>query len=238
MQFNTVLDNKITALVPIRHFSQRVAGKNYRLFAGKPLYHQIINRLLDAKSINTIIIDTDSHIIRDDCIAMFGSQVKILDRPEYLCSPETSMNAILLHDLKLLGHGHYFQTHTTNPLILSNTIDDMVKAYFNGLKHKKCDSLFSVTSRKVRIWDENISPLNHEPSQLIQTQDLRPFYEENSCAYIFSSEILMETKNRIGKQPLMYTMEPLEAVDIDEENDFLMAETLFLMRQKNEIKAT
>ena len=100
------------------------------------------------------------------------------------------------------------------------------------MEQGECDSLFSVTRRQVRIWDADAHPLNHDPEKLIQTQDLSPFFEENSCLYLFSADILKERHNRIGAKPLMYAMDPIEAVDIDEEADFYLAEVLFQQRQK------
>jgi CMP-N-acetylneuraminic acid synthetase len=94
----------------------------------------------------------------------------------------------------------------------------------------ECDSLFSVTPRRVRIWDRDTRPLNHDPAQLLQTQDLAPFFEENSCLYLFSAAGLQSRRNRIGARPLMFAMDPLEAVDIDEESDFLLAEALYRLR--------
>jgi len=65
---------------------------------------------------------------------------------------------------------------------------------------------------------------------------LPPFFEENSCMYLFSAAILRQRHNRIGARPLMYEMDPLEAVDIDEETDFHLAEALFLSRDRHEPK--
>jgi CMP-N-acetylneuraminic acid synthetase len=79
----------------------------------------------------------------------------------------------------------------------------------------------------VRIWGADGQPLNHDPRVLIQTQDLEPFFEENSCLYLFTAKSLCDNANRIGAAPAMFEIDPLEAIDIDEEPDFLLAEALY-----------
>ena len=222
---------KLTALLPMRHHSQRIPGKNYREFAGKPLYRYVVDALLAAHHVSRVVIDTDSPVIRDDCRATYGEEIILLERPEHLRAPEISMNEILLNDMKQLGGEYFLQTHSTNPLLRATTIDEAVMRFFTALERGECDSLFSVTRRQVRIWDADARPLNHDPAQLIQTQDLAPFFEENSCLYLFSSEVFARRENRIGVMPLMYEMDPMEAVDIDEEADYRLAEALYLLRR-------
>jgi len=95
------------------------------------------------------------------------------------------------------------------------------------------DSLFSVTRLQTRLWDSLARPVNHNPAILLRTQDLPPIYEENSCLYLFTRDILIQRHNRIGKRPLMFDIEPAEAMDIDEELDFQVAEFLYLKQKEN-----
>lgn len=222
---------QLTALLPMRHHSQRVPGKNYRDFAGKPLYRHVVDALLGARGIARVVIDTDSPVIRDDCRSVYGERVLLLERPEHLRAPEVPMNDILLNDIEQLDGEYFLQTHSTNPLLRSETIEAAIARFSACLEAGECDSLFSVTPRQVRIWGAGPRPLNHDPAVLMQTQDLEPFYEENSCLYLFSADVLRQRKNRIGEKPLMFEMDALEAVDIDEETDFVLAEALAARRQ-------
>jgi len=210
----------------MRHHSQRVPGKNYRNLAGSPLYRYIVDALLESKGVECVVIDTDSPVIMDDCRTTYGDSVTLLERPEHLRAPDIPMNDILLNAIGQLDDMHYLQTHSTNPLLKTSTIDAAIERYFSGIETGEFDSLFSVTRRQVRIWDSDNRPLNHDPDILKQTQDLEPFYEENSCLYLFSAEVIRAKKNRIGSMPLMFEVDALEAVDIDEERDFLLAEVL------------
>ncbi len=215
--------DKIIALVPMRHHSQRVPGKNYRLLAGKPLYQHIIETLLSVPEIDTILVDTDSHPVIEGLQRNFP-KVKVIDRPEILRGDTISMNDILIHDTSLADADVYIQTHSTNPLLRPSTISKAIQTFLAD--YPTHDSLFSVTRLQTRLYDRNGHALNHDPNVLIQTQDLPPIYEENSCLYIFTRENLVRRHNRLGDRPMMFEIDAEEAWDIDEELDFTIAEIL------------
>ena len=219
---------KIVALVPMRHHSQRVPRKNYREMAGKPLYHHILNSLDDCPEIDKIVVDTDSEIIIEGLRVDFP-QVMIIERPTALCADDVPMNDVLLYDTDQIPADLYLQTHSTNPLLRSETISRAIKSFHK--QSGKYDSLFSVTRLQTRLWDENTKPVNHDPNILLQTQDLPPIFEENSCIYLFTAEKLRERRNRIGENPMMYEIKPDEALDIDEESDFMIADIILNNRQ-------
>ncbi|OQX62501.1 MAG: acylneuraminate cytidylyltransferase [Anaerolineaceae bacterium 4572_5.1] len=216
---------KIAALIPMRHHSQRVPGKNYRELAGKPLFHHIIETLLAVPEINTVIVDTDSEPIMAGLREHFPSVI-IINRPEELRADNRPMNDILLHDTGQVEADFYLQTHSTNPLLRAETVSAAIEAFLEAYPAK--DSLFSVTRWQTRLYDRHGAAINHNPKELIQTQDLPPVYEENSCIYIFTRENLIKHNHRIGPNPMMYEIPALEAVDIDEEADFQIADILML----------
>lgn len=219
---------RIVALVPMRHHSERVPGKNYRPFAGRPLYHHIVGSLLACPLISEVMIDTDSAFIMEDASKHFP-QVRLVERPPHLRDGMTPMNDVLLHDVTQVAADFYLQTHSTNPLLRAETITRAVECFIAG--YPVYDSLFSVTRLQTRLWDQLGRAINHNPAILLRTQDLPPVYEENSCLYIFSRKILETRHNRIGERPFMFEVDRLEAADIDEEVDFRFAEALFLQRE-------
>ncbi|MGB3700642.1 MAG: acylneuraminate cytidylyltransferase family protein [Anaerolineales bacterium] len=220
---------KIVALVPMRHHSQRVKGKNYRTLAGRPLYHHILSTLELCPEIAVIVVDTDSQVVMDGINEDFP-QVQILIRPEHLRAEETPMNDVLLHDTEQIEADFYLQTHSTSPLLSAKTISSAIRTMKQN--YPSYDSLFSVTRRQTRYWDELGRAINHNPAILLQTQDLPPVYEENSCLYIFARETLELQRNRIGLRPLMFEIDAAEAWDIDEEIDFKIVD--LLMSQLNQ----
>ncbi len=220
---------KIAALVPMRHHSQRVPGKNYRLLGGKPLFHHIIATLELVPEISDIVVDTDSLEIITGLREHFPT-VTIIERPEHLRADEIAMNEILMYDTEQVTADFYLQTHSTNPVLSADTISGAVQTFLNN--YPGHDSLFSVTRWQTRLWDQLGRGLNHNPAVLLQTQDLPPVYEENSCIYIFRRDTLISRRNRLGERPLMYEIHAAEAWDIDEELDFEITD--FLMRRRGD----
>lgn len=218
----------IVALVPMRHHSQRVPGKNYRVLAGKPLFHHIIETLLVVPQINQIVVDTDSNEVMDGLKQHFPS-VNIINRPESLRADDVPMNEILIHDTGLFPADFYLQTHSTNPLLKPESISKAIQLLLTN--YPNYDSLFSVTRLQTRLYDKDGNALNHNPKELIQTQDLPPVYEENSCIYIFTRENLLAKRHRISDKPLMFAIDADEAWDIDEELDFAICD--FLLKRKS-----
>jgi CMP-N-acetylneuraminic acid synthetase len=217
----------IIALVPMRHHSQRVPGKNYRELAGKPLYQHIVETLLAVPEVNEIVVDTDSDPVMNGLRENFPL-VKIINRPGHLRADDVPMNEILIYDTGEYPADFYLQTHSTNPLLKAETISRAIQAFHAN--YPKLDSLFSVTRWQTRLYFQDGRAINHDPRELIQTQDLPPVYEENSCMYIFTRENLLAKRHRISDHPLMFEIPRLEAVDIDEESDFQIADLLMRAR--------
>lgn len=222
---------KLVALVPMRHHSQRVPGKNYRILAGKPLFHHIIETLLAVPEINQVVVDTDSGPVMNGLRERFP-QVKIINRPEHLRADDVPMNEILMYDTEQFPADFYLQTHSTNPLLRPETFARSIRAFYAS--YPEHDSLFSVTRLQTRLYDQHGNAINHNPKELIQTQDLPPVYEENSCIYIFNRPNLSARRHRISDHPLMFEIDADEAWDIDEELDFEICD--FLIKRKGQIK--
>jgi len=208
------------AIVPMRHNSERVPSKNYRPLGGIPLYHHVVRTLSAVPEIDSVVIDTDSDVIIADCATHFP-HVQVLLRPEHLRDGTIAMNDVLLNTLDQVDADIVLQTHSTNPFLKAATISDALKLFTTP--GSEFDSVFSVTRLQARLWNADVHPVNHDPAVLLRTQDLAPLFIENSCFFIFTPELLRQRGNRIGSRPLMVEMAPLEAVDIDTEEDFALA---------------
>jgi len=223
------MTHRLVALMPMRHSSERVPGKNYRPFGdGRPLFHHTLETLLACDGIDKVVINTDSPTIKEQCEEKFP-EVIIIDRPEHILGGMTPMNDVLLHDIKTVESQFYLQTHSTNPIMSADTVKRAVDTFFDN--YPIYDSLFSVTKVQTRFWDSLARAINHNPNILIRTQDLPPYYEENSCIFIFERETMLQRHNRIGQRPFLFEMDRFEAVDIDEEIDFRIAEEIFRQRK-------
>lgn len=211
--------------------SERVPNKNIRKFYDEPLFFKILHTLHDSAYIETIIINTDSDQIAQMATDNF-KKVKINVRPENIRGDFVSTNKLIKYDLTTTNAQNFIQTHATNPLLTTKTVNKAIELFFDNL-NKGFDSIFSVTKIQNRFYDHIGRPINHNPSELIRTQDLNPLLEENSNFYIFSRESFLEKENRIGTKPFLYQMDKLEAIDIDNEEDFILAECLYQYKRQN-----
>jgi CMP-N-acetylneuraminic acid synthetase len=140
------------------------------------------------------------------------------------------MNDIIAYDINHHPGEHFLQTHSTNPLLSAKALEEGIKTYFS-MPHE-FDSVFSVTRWQTRLYWSSGQPINHNPAELIRTQDLSPVFEDNSNFYVFSRAAFKRAdKRRIGLKPKMVVMDKIEAIDIDEGPDFKLAETLYIMKK-------
>ncbi len=215
---------KVTALIPMKGHSERVPNKNMKDFNGKPLYHYIAETMLASKYITDVLINTDSEVIKKDVAENFP-KVKTVDRKEELVGDFVSMNKIIEHDIEFSPSDFYIQTHSTNPLLKPETVDKAFEKLLNS--NNEFDSAFSVTKIQTRFYDKDCKPYNHNPEELLRTQDLDPLFEENSNFFIFTKDSFHKAKQaRIGINSCMVEMDKVEALDIDEPSDFVIAEAI------------
>ena len=212
------------ALLPMKAHSARVSGKNFREFAGKPLFRWVLDTLLDLDEVELIVIDTDARAILAQKGVREDARVHIRDRKPELCGDSVSMNLILADDLEAVPADCYLMTHTTNPLLSPATIRAALKEFRHALAAGSADSLFSVNRVQSRFYRPDGSAINHDPARLVPTQELEPWYEENSNLYLFTAESFRATSARIGRKPLLFPTPKLESLDIDTPADWELAE--------------
>ncbi|WP_205748083.1 acylneuraminate cytidylyltransferase family protein [Dyadobacter luticola] len=208
--------------------SERVPHKNIRPLVGKPAFHWVMEALSASPYISEILVNTDSDEIFESTKAF--PKIKAFMRPDFLLGDMVSIQPLIEYDIEQTDASYFLQTHSTNPLLTTETINASIEAFFAQTEH---DALFSVTETKQRFYWPDGSGVNHDPKKLIRTQDLEPIYHENSCFYIFSRETNYKIKNRLGSNPMMFPIERLEAADMDDMEDFYWAEFLLQRRLAN-----
>jgi len=228
------MSDKIVALLPMKANSERVVGKNFRDFNGKPLFRWILDTLLSVGNIDRVVINTDARDILADHGLVDSDRVTIRDRKPEICGDFVSMNLVLADDVANVPADVYLMTHTTNPLLSRESVIGALARYREGLAAGTCDSVFTVNRFQTRFYRADASAINHDPDNLIRTQDLEPWYEENSNLYVFSGASFAATRARIGKKPAMYEMGRTESVDIDDAESWQMAEamSMYLLHRK------
>jgi CMP-N-acetylneuraminic acid synthetase len=216
----------VVALLPMKAHSARVSGKNFRLFHGKPLFRWILDSLLSLPELDLVVINTDAREILASHGLVDTDRVLIRDRKSEICGDFVSMNLVLADDIAHVEADYYLMTHTTNPLLSARTIHSAVQAFQERLDRGEVDSLFTVNRFQTRFYRADGSAVNHDPQNLLRTQDLEPWYEENSNLYIFTRDSFAQTQARIGTKPMMFETPRMESADIDDQEGWDMAEML------------
>lgn len=201
--------------IPIKHNSQRVPRKNFRLLHGEPLYKHVLLKYTDFN----VYVDTDSEEIYSELKSDTRfSNVNVFKRPDHLIGDAVSVCDLIKNFiLKFNIDEPIVQVHVTSPFLTAALLK---KAYKFMKKH---DSVVSCNTYNSRFWRKEkygFCPLNHNPIKLEQTQDLPTLYEENSAFYIFNPDVVMATGNRVGKNPYFYSINAPFNIDIDTEEDW------------------
>lgn len=217
--------NQLVALVPMKAHSARVKGKNFRNFAGKPLFRWILDTLLAIPEIEKVVINTDARTILAENGLVDTDRILIRDRKPEICGDFVSMNKVLADDIEAIPSAAYLMTHTTNPLLSTTTVVRALWAFDRARSVGK-DSLFTVNKYQTRFYRGDCSAINHDPNNLIRTQDLEPWYEENSNLYLFTRESFAATNARIGRKPVLLETPRMESADIDDQEGWDLAELI------------
>lgn len=211
---------RIVALLPMKANSERVKMKNFRSFCGKPLFRWVLDTLLAVPEIDCVIINTDARAILLENGLSESPRILIRDRKPEICGDFVSMNTVIADDLANVPADIYVMTHTTNPLLSVATIRSAINRLQEAQAAGQADSLFTVDKVQTRFYRADASAVNHDPNNLIRTQDLEPWFEENSNLYLFTQASFAQTQARIGRNPMMFEGPRLESIDIDDQEDW------------------
>jgi len=201
--------------IPIKHKSQRVPNKNFRIFGNEPLYKHTLLKLKD----HSVYVDTDSQeIISEIKKDPRLKHVNTFRRSKALIGHKVSVCDLIKNFISIFKINEpILQMHVTSPFI---KVDTLESAFSLMQEH---DSVVSCNVFNSRFWRKEkygYCPINHNPLKMEQTQDLPKVYEENSAFYIFNPEVIISTGNRVGMNPYFYSINGPENLDIDTESDW------------------
>lgn len=217
---------KIVAVVPMKLNNRRLPQKNTKPFTnGKPLCSYILSTLLAVELIDDVYV-----YCSDPSICGFvPSNVKYLKRSTSLDLDSTSMTEVLTCFTKDVSADIYVMTHTTAPFVTKKSIENGLKAVvYDGF-----DSAFAAKKLQDFLWKDGM-PFNYSLDNIPRTQDLPIMYEETSGFYIYKREVMMDYRRRIGNNPFIVEVNEIEGIDIDEPEDFLIADAVYNYYQQHE----
>lgn len=208
---------KRVAFVPIRLNSQRVEGKNLRLLGERPLMRYLLDSLAAARNIDEVYVYCSDESIKQH----LPEGVKFLKRDSSLDSNTTLGEEIYDAFTREIEADIYVLAHATSPFIRTSTIEDGVAKVESG----QYDSAFSAERIQTFAWWQG-RPLNYSLERIPRTQDLEPIYVETSAFFIFRREVWLDKHRRIGDRPYTAVTDRIESMDIDNPDDFKLAEAI------------
>ncbi|MCD7796372.1 MAG: acylneuraminate cytidylyltransferase family protein [Clostridiales bacterium] len=210
---------KTVAVVPMKLNNSRLPQKNTKSFTnGEPLCSYILNTLIGIEEIDDVYVYCSNETIRE----FIPENVKYLKRSTSLDTDETKMNEVLKCFADDVDADIYVMTHTTVPFISKESIVKGIEAVSNGIH----DSAFAAKKLQDFLWKDG-KPFNYTLDNIPRTQDLPPLYEETSGFYIYKADVIKRLNRRIGQNPFIVEVNEIEAVDIDEKEDFEIADSIF-----------
>lgn len=205
------------AIMPIKMNNERLPGKNTKILGSKPLLQYELDNLAKTNLVDEIDVFCSS----EEIIEYLPERVTFVKRSKELDLPTSNFTQIFEAFMNEKNADIYVYAHATAPFITVDTMKECIEAVQSG----KYDSAFCAIKLQDYLWKDG-EPLNFDASNVPRTQDLEPIYQETSGVYVFTKEVFEKYHRRIGKKPFIKEVSFKEAVDIDEADDFELAEVL------------
>ena len=212
--------NKTVCFIPIKDNSTRVLKKNLRKFGRKPLFKHVIDKVIESDKFDDVFVDTDSVEVKEYC---GNNSINVIDRDPELSKDSANGNDLLKSWVEMKpDYDIYFQIFVTSPFLKMDTINNCVDFMKETSEY---DSIFTGVEEYTWYWFDN-KPINYEPKVLPRSQDAKPMIRETTSLYGIKKEAFLLDNSRIGRNPKIYIVNQIEAVDIDTELDFFIAEQI------------
>jgi CMP-N-acetylneuraminic acid synthetase len=224
-------EHNVSIFIPLRKGSERSAGKNYKKFSSCAggLIELKLRQVIDLRVDEVIVSTNDEEVVKvaKKFIPLYQGKLRIIERPENLCLSSTPVKDLIAYVPTVVRTDHVLWLHVTSPLF--NTYRELMGKYWDMLG-RGYDSLITVTEFKEFLMDKTGTIVNGPPDvKWPRTQDLDPLFIVNHAAYMSSVENYKRYEDRVGKHPYLYDLGKVRGIDVDYDDDFLVAEALFNM---------
>lgn len=216
---------KTIAFLPARGGSKSIPLKNIRPFCGKPLIYWSLRALQETGEIDEIYVATDSEKIAETVSGFRFSKVRIFERSSENARDHSTTESVMTEFIKskqLRDEDIFILVQATMPLVRAEDIS-------GGLRLRRetgSESILSCARVKLFIWDDHGNPVNYDFRNRPRRQDFEGNLMENGSFYINTAGDIMRTGNRLSGKISVYEMEPYTSIDIDDEDDWIVAEKL------------
>lgn len=217
----------IISIVPVRIGSKSIKEKNIKDFCGRPLIYWTLKSLENSKTIDKVIVASDSIKINQIVNSFSFKKVNIYKRKSENSKDESSTESVLLEVLDEFNFNDkdiIYLNQATSPFTSSQDIDNAYKIYSNN----DYDSLLTCSISKRFIWKKKGKPINYDFNHRPRRQDFEGTYIENGAFYINNVKNIRKHKNRLSGRIGLYEMDEYKSYEIDQESDWIICEKLFL----------
>jgi N-acylneuraminate cytidylyltransferase len=218
----------VTAVIPVRGGSRRVPNKNIRKFGDSSLLVNKIRQLKQVELIDKIVVSSDS----DAMLQIAADEnVEIQKRPLEYCDEMTrTFNEVVEYVASHTDGDVMMWTPCTCPLVEPDNYEDAIKLFEKSvLISQEYDSVVSAKILKEYVFDEN-GPVNFNPVKHVPSQDLPNWMIIINGFLMAMRKDMIFWKYFYGKKPLLVTVDKISAFDIDDMDDFVMAELIYNKR--------
>ena len=213
------------AFIPVRCGSKSIPFKNIKEFCGKPLVYWNLEALQNSINIDKIFVATDCEEIKSVVNSFEFSKVKVYDREAQNAEDTASTESVMLEFINKQNFKHndlFFLVQATSPLTQTKDFDEAI----NTLKNQNADSLLTCVRTKRFYWNDDGTPYNYDYKNRPRRQDFDGMMMENGAFYINTIANIKKDQNRLSGKVAIHKMEEFTSVEIDEEDDWIIAEKL------------
>lgn len=213
------------AFIPARCGSKSIKLKNIKLFCNKPLIYWSIKALQESSMIDKIVVATDCNEIKKTVEDFGFKKVIVYKRDKLNAEDNSSTESVILEFLykeKFNDNDNFILVQATSPLTETKDFEEaLIK-----MKSDNSDSLLTCVRVKRFLWNDNNEPINYNFKKRPRRQEFSGVLIENGAFYINSVSNIISSRNRLSGKISIYEMEEYKYIEIDEDDDWIIAESL------------
>ena len=213
-------DTDINVLIAVRGGSKRVPRKNVRPFCGSTMLELKVEQAMRLKGISGVVVTSDDDEMLEMASKLGATAMK--RNPQY-ATDTVPMGDVYVHLASILDCKDILWTPVTSPLVTDETVQACIDIYKEKTEY---DSVVTTNIIKEYMWLGDRA-INYDPKNHPRSQDLPEIYALNFAANILPRELMIKNKNILGDNFYGYMLDEIEAVDVDTEFEFMLAEILY-----------
>lgn len=233
------MKNGNIAIITARGGSKRIPKKNIQIFCGKPIIAYSIQAALESQLFDEVMVSTDSEEIAE-IAKQYGAVVPFMRSAETSNDYATTADVVMEVLSEYENRGREFEytccIYPTAPFVTAEKLCDAMRQ----IREKDAIQLTPVVSfsfppqRSFVIEGNGTMRYKFPEYQNMRSQDLEKMYHDAGQFYIYKTSRYKELKGKVSEGITPFIMSELEVQDIDNEEDWKIAELKYELLRKKE----